>query len=79
MTALVLDASAAVELISRTAAGASVSRHITNDEVLWVPDGVFDVELNRRGGLRPAWALTHRATGVTNRIDELFAEGFGRD
>lgn len=65
MTALVLDASAAVELIARTAAGASVSRHITNDKVLWVPDGIFDVEVNaalRRLELRQKMSTAQCAT-----------------
>lgn len=46
MTALVLDASSAVELIARTAVGAGVGRLIAVDTVLWVPDGIFDVEVN---------------------------------
>jgi len=55
VTALVLDASAAVELISRTAAGAQRQSRHTNDKVLWIPDGIFDVEVNaalRRPELR---------------------------
>ncbi len=46
MTAIVLDASAAVELICRTTTGAKVDRLIIANAVMWVPDGIFDVEVN---------------------------------
>ena len=46
MTALVLDASAAVELVTRTALGAQVGQLVTVGSVLWVPDGLFDIEAN---------------------------------
>jgi len=43
---VVLDASAAVELVCRTRTGVGVGRLITKDSVVWVPDGIFDVEVN---------------------------------
>ena len=46
MKSVVLDASAAVELVCRTATGEEVGRLITVDKVVWVPDGIFDVEVN---------------------------------
>jgi predicted nucleic acid-binding protein len=45
VTAAVLDASAAVELITRTEIGTQIAELIVAAPVLWVPDGLFDVEV----------------------------------
>lgn len=55
MTAAVVDASSAVELIARTSLGRQIARLVPAGAVLWVPDGLFDVEVHavlRRWDLR---------------------------
>lgn len=46
MTGLVIDASSAVELIARTTIGRQMARLVPTQAVLWVPDGLFDVEVH---------------------------------
>jgi predicted nucleic acid-binding protein len=46
VTSAVLDASAAVELVARTELGLEIGALIVSTPVLWVPDGLFDVEVN---------------------------------
>lgn len=67
MSSLVLDASAAVELVTRSPIGDRLIELIAATDVLWVPDGLFDVETNgtvRRlelhGPLNTAQAATAR-------------------
>ncbi len=55
MTAVVIDASAGVEMIARTSVGARLRSLLPDDAVPWVPDGLFDVEVHavlRRWELR---------------------------
>lgn len=55
MSAVVVDASAAVELVARTALGHQLAAFVRTHSVLWVPDGLFDVEVHavlRRWDLR---------------------------
>lgn len=55
MIAVVIDASAGVEMIARTAIGARLRSLLPDDAVPWVPDGLFDVEVHavlRRWELR---------------------------
>jgi predicted nucleic acid-binding protein len=55
VSSLVLDASSAVELLARTTIGHLVARLVPRRAVLWVPDGLFDVEVHavlRRWDLR---------------------------
>jgi hypothetical protein len=46
VTPVVLDASAAVEIVARTALGAHLMALLPAEPVLWVPDGLFDVEVH---------------------------------
>lgn len=46
MTSAVLDASAAVELITRTDLGVEIAGLVASTPVLWVPDSLFDVEVH---------------------------------
>lgn len=46
MNALVLDASAAADLVIRNPIGDRVAELISPHHVLWVPDGLFDIEAN---------------------------------
>lgn len=46
MTSAVLDASAAVELVTRTDIGDEIAELVMGTPTLWVPDGLFDVEVN---------------------------------
>lgn len=46
MTNLVLDASAAVEICVRSDLGARVEKVAPMGTTWWVPDGIFDVEVN---------------------------------
>jgi predicted nucleic acid-binding protein len=55
VSGLVVDASSAVELVARTTLGRQVARLVPTHAVLWVPDGLFDVEVHavlRRWDLR---------------------------
>jgi len=55
VSALVVDASASVELVARTALGQQLAAFVRTHSVLWVPDGLFDVEVHavlRRWDLR---------------------------
>lgn len=45
MTALVLDASAGVEMIARTVLGVQLAQLVPGGTTFWVPDGLFDVEV----------------------------------
>ena len=45
MTELVLDASAGIEMIARTVTGSQLAALIPAATTLWVPDGLFDVEV----------------------------------
>ncbi len=45
MTELVLDASAGIEMIARTETGRQLAALIPAAATLWVPDGLFDVEV----------------------------------
>ena len=45
MTELVLDASAGIEMITRTVTGRQLAALIPTAATLWVPDGLFDVEV----------------------------------
>lgn len=45
MTDLVLDASAGIEMIARTATGVRLAALVPSGATLWVPDGIFDVEV----------------------------------
>lgn len=59
MSAVVVDASAAVELVARTALGHHVATIVRQHTALWVPDGLFDVEVHavlRRWDLRSVLA-----------------------
>lgn len=42
---IVIDASAAVEIIARTSIGAALQRLMPRRSVPWVPDGLFDAEV----------------------------------
>jgi hypothetical protein len=46
VTQLVLDASAAIELVARTPIGEEIAELVAPDPVFWVPDGLFDVEVD---------------------------------
>ena len=46
MTRAVLDASAAIELVTRSALGLEFAELLAPAPVLWVPDGLFDVEVH---------------------------------
>lgn len=46
MNAVVLDASAAVEMVTRTEAGAQLNRIVPANTSWWVPNGLFDAEVN---------------------------------
>ena len=46
VTSAVLDASAAIELITRRALGLEFADSLAPVPVLWVPDGLFDVEVH---------------------------------
>lgn len=46
MTSLVLDASAAADLVIRNPIGDRVTQLIAPHHVLWVPDGLFEIEVN---------------------------------
>ncbi len=55
MTAVVVDASAGIEMVARTATGQRLAGLIPDGSELWVPDGLFDVEVHpvlRRWELR---------------------------
>lgn len=73
MTSAVLDASAAVELVTRTEIGAEIAELIVSMPVLWVPDGLFDVEVHatlRRWDLNAV--LPHEEVVVARlRLGEL--------
>ncbi len=45
MTDLVLDASAGIEMIAKSVSGVQLAALIPTDATLWVPDGLFDVEV----------------------------------
>lgn len=45
MTELVIDASAGIEMIARTVTGSRLAALIPAAATLWVPDGLFDVEV----------------------------------
>lgn len=45
MARIVLDASAAVELLANTTVGTAVAQQLPPDPVFWVPDGLFDAEV----------------------------------
>jgi predicted nucleic acid-binding protein len=45
VTELVLDASAGIEMITRTETGRQLAELIPAAATLWVPDGLFDVEV----------------------------------
>jgi predicted nucleic acid-binding protein len=45
VTELVLDASAGIEMITRTLTGTQLAALIPPAATLWVPDGLFDVEV----------------------------------
>jgi hypothetical protein len=51
---VVIDASAGVEMIVRTATGAGLRRLLPTDAVPWVPDGLFDAEV---GAVLRRWDL----------------------
>ena len=42
---VVIDASAAVEMVARTSIGAKLQRLLPSQAVPWVPDGLFDAEV----------------------------------
>jgi predicted nucleic acid-binding protein len=46
VNAVVLDASAAVEMVTRTEAGAQLNRIVPANTSWWVPNGLFDAEVN---------------------------------
>lgn len=55
MTDVVLDASAAIELLAKSTTGSRLTALLPTQPVFWVPDGAFDVEVNnvlRRWSLR---------------------------
>lgn len=55
MNELVVDASAGVELVARTAIGLQLAGTVPTSVVMWMPDGLFDVEVHavlRRWDLR---------------------------
>jgi predicted nucleic acid-binding protein len=55
VSAVVVDASSAIELLARTSLGRQIARVVPVNAVLWVPDGLFDVEVHavlRRWDLR---------------------------
>ncbi|MGK2884708.1 MAG: hypothetical protein ACSLE8_08015 [Rhodococcus sp. (in: high G+C Gram-positive bacteria)] len=55
MTDVVLDASAAIELVAKTTTATRLTALLPTQPVFWVPDGAFDVEVDnvlRRWSLR---------------------------
>ncbi len=46
MNAVVLDASAAVEIVARTEAGERLNQIVPANTSWWVPNGLFDAEVN---------------------------------
>ena len=62
MNAVVLDASAAVEMVTRTETGAQLNRIVPANTSWWVPNGLFDAEVNsvlRRLSLSGTFADDH--------------------
>ena len=45
MTELVLDASAGIEMIAKSVTGVQLAALVPAGATLWVPDGLFDVEV----------------------------------
>jgi predicted nucleic acid-binding protein len=59
---VVLDASAAVEIVIRTEAGEKLNRLVPSNTSWWVPNGLFDAEVNsvlRRLNLAGVFADDH--------------------
>lgn len=54
MTSIVLDASAAIELLTRSTIGADLESKIPRASTWWAPDGLFDVEVH---GVLRRWDL----------------------
>ena len=62
MNAVVLDASAAVEIVTRTEAGEKLNQLVPASTAWWVPSGLFDAEVNsvlRRLSLAGVFADDH--------------------
>lgn len=71
MTAVVIDASAGVELVADTVRGRALRGLLPADAVPWVPD-IFYVEC---GAVLRRWDLHHTlpATQIRTAVDELLA------
>ncbi len=46
MADIVLDASAGVEILADTIIGTQLATVVPKRAIFWVPDGIFDVEVN---------------------------------
>lgn len=73
MSAVVLDASAAVEIVTRTDIGRRLNEVIPPNTSWWVPSGLFDAEVNsvlRRLSLAAAFDDDH-IDGARRRLGSL--------
>lgn len=69
-TAVVIDASAAVEIVARTSIGAELEHLLPRQAVPWIPDGLFDAEVMsvlRRWELR-ATLTPSQVAAAMNRV-----------
>lgn len=71
MNAVVVDASAAVEIVTRTEAGEKLNQLVPSNTAWWVPDGLFDAEVN--SVLRRLSALRCRRVSVNALADRAWA------
>ena len=69
-TAIVIDASAAVEIVARTSIGTELEHLLPRQAVPWIPDGLFDAEVMsvlRRWELR-ATLTPSQVAAAMNRV-----------